>query len=381
MSSSNATGAGRRLVKTRYPGIYRRGNGYAVRFTGPDGKTHQKSARTEAEARRLRAELTADVQRGEYRPDTRVTFAAYAEQWISSYSGRTTRGIRSETVAEYRRDLRPAIERFGRLRLSEITPPVLRGYAQTMATEEELRSATIRRRMAPVRALLATAHEDGLIRSNPAAGLRLGGGSPMPVHDPDEEETAKALTLDELVRLVAAVPDDWRRTLVRLLAQSGLRISEALGLRWRDIDVSARRLHVRQRVRSGRAGAPKSDRGRREVPCSASLARELAALQLASLWSADDDLVFAGELGGARWARGLYRWFKPAAQRAGVPWAGFHALRHTAASRWLAAGVSLAVVARLLGHADAAFTLRVYVHALPSDLPEGDALAAAVGLP
>ena len=61
-------------------------------------------------------------------------------------------------------------------------------------------------------------------------------------------------------------------------------------------------------------------------------------------------------------------------------WCGFHALRHTAASRWLAAGVSLAVVSRLLGHADPGFTLRTYVHALPSDLPRGEVLAQAVGL-
>jgi integrase len=43
-------------------------------------------------------------------------------------------------------------------------------------------------------------------------------------------------------------------------------------------------------------------------------------------------------------------------------------------------GVGIAQVARLLGHADAGFTLRTYVHAPPSDLPTGEALAEAVGL-
>lgn len=165
---------------------------------------------------------------------------------------------------------------------------------------------------------------------------------------------------------------------MRLLSQTGLRISEGLGLRWADVDTAGRRVRVRQRVRNGRAGAPKSDRGRREVPVSRELARELAELRLASPWSGDADLVFAGETGEPRWARGCYRWFKAAAERAGVRWAGFQALRHTAASSWLAAGVSLAVVSRLLGHADPTFTLRVNVRALPSDLPDGDELAAAV---
>jgi len=54
--------------------------------------------------------------------------------------------------------------------------------------------------------------------------------------------------------------------------------------------------------------------------------------------------------------------------------------RRTAASRWLLSEVSIAQVSRLLGHSDPRFTLRVYVNVLPSDLPEGDVLASAVGL-
>ena len=115
------------------------------------------------------------------------------------------------------------------------------------------------------------------------------------------------------------------------------------------------------------------------IPVSGPMARELAAHRLASAWSRDDDLVFAGEMGAPRWARGLYPWLKEAGARAGVPWVGFHSIRHSVGARWLEAGVSLAVVSRLLGHADPGFTLRVYVHALPSDLPDGDVLAAASG--
>jgi hypothetical protein len=42
--------------------------------------------------------------------------------------------------------------------------------------------------------------------------------------------------------------------------------------------------------------------------------------------------------------------------------------------------VTIAQVARLLGHEDPSFTLRTYIHMLPADLPDGDALARAVGL-
>jgi integrase len=123
---------------------------------------------------------------------------------------------------------------------------------------------------------------------------------------------------------------------------------------------------------------PKSRRSIREVPISASLARELAGHRLASPISSDADCVFATRNGTAQSARNAHRWLKPAMTTAGAPWAAFHSLRHTAASRWLHSGVGIAQVSRLLGHADAAFTLRVYISVLPDDLPDGDGLAAAV---
>ena len=61
---------------------------------------------------------------------------------------------------------------------------------------------------------------------------------------------------------------------------------------------------------------------------------------------------------------------KPAARRAGVPWAGFHALRHTAATALFRNGAIAKQVQHWLGHHSPAFTLATYVHLLPDDLPE-----------
>lgn len=366
--------AGRPLIPTSTPGIYRRGERYVVRFRDPHGQQRQRAARTLAEARRLRAELGADVSRGEYRPDTKLTFAGYAETWAAGYTGRTGRGLRAETAAEYRRDLARALEHFGRRRLAEVTMPDVKGYARALA-EEGLAPATVRRVLAPVKAMFATAVEEGLLRANPTAGLRIAG----PGGPPPGEEDVKVLTRDELERFVVEVPNGWPRLLVKVLAQTGLRLGEGLGLRWADLDTGERRLRVRQRVRGGEVGAPKSRRGSREVPLAPALARELATHRLASSWASADDLVFPSAIGKPQHASNLYRWFKPAAERAGVPWAGFHTLRHTAASRWLLSGVSIAQVARLLGHHDPGFTLRTYISVMPADLPDGEALARAVG--
>jgi integrase len=66
----------------------------------------------------------------------------------------------------------------------------------------------------------------------------------------------------------------------------------------------------------------------------------------------------------------LMRVFKPAAEEAGSPWAGFHTLRHTCASRLFAEGRNAVQVQRWLGHSDPSFTLRTYVHLLDDDLGE-----------
>ena len=70
------------------------------------------------------------------------------------------------------------------------------------------------------------------------------------------------------------------------------------------------------------------------------------------------------------------RVFKPAARRAGVPWAGFHTLRHTCATLLFRRGLNAKQVQVWLGHHSPAFTLATYVHLLSDDLPDADLFEA-----
>jgi integrase len=75
----------------------------------------------------------------------------------------------------------------------------------------------------------------------------------------------------------------------------------------------------------------------------------------------------------------MSRVLKPAAVAAGVgPWVGFHTFRHTCATALFRRGWNAVQVQRYLGHSDAGFTLRCYVHLLDEDVPQPD-FAAAVG--
>jgi hypothetical protein len=93
------------LIKTKTPGIYRRGSRYAVVYRGPDGKQRQESAPTYDAARLLKSKRIADAREGVDNPTSRLLFSAYALDWIDRYPGRGRRGFREQTRKDYRRDL------------------------------------------------------------------------------------------------------------------------------------------------------------------------------------------------------------------------------------------------------------------------------------
>src|SRR5947209_1999782 len=109
----------RKLERTKYPGIYSRGGAYVVVYRDPSGKQRKKAAHTIAEAQKLKSSLVTDVDRGEWREQSAVTFAEHWRPWIDGYAGRTARGFRENTRDDYRRDLEQfAVPFFGRTKLA-----------------------------------------------------------------------------------------------------------------------------------------------------------------------------------------------------------------------------------------------------------------------
>jgi hypothetical protein len=139
---SHSTLGPRRLEKTGTPGVYKRGSRYVVVFRDQTGRQVKRAARTLAEARELKATLTADVKRGEYQAVSKVPFIEYAQEWVETYAGRTSRGFREVTRDDYRRRLgldtkgnpagEGAVSFFGRTPLSAITPRDLKRFAESL---------------------------------------------------------------------------------------------------------------------------------------------------------------------------------------------------------------------------------------------------------
>ncbi len=193
----------------------------------------------------------------------------------------------------------------------------------------------------------------------------------------DADPDLQFLRPPELDAVIDAIPDrmvdkDALGPVLRLVilaaATTGLRQSELLGLRWRDVDLRAQRIRVRNAwVRYEHSGEGKSDLStKRSVPMTDRLTGELKKWRLRTVYGDDDDLVFAHpELGVPLDRTKVSRRFQEACAEAGVRQIRFHDLRHTFGTTLAAAGVPLRTIQEYMGHADLK-TTQIYMHYAPS---------------
>jgi integrase len=343
----------RQMTRTPHPGIFRKGNRY-VAVWRHRGQQRKRSFRTLTEARRFKARTGA----GETAPVSREPFDRYALGWIERYQGRTRRGLADSTRASYRDSIvKNAIPFFGTTRLDAIDPPMVRDFIGSLV-DRGLTGASVRRHIAPVRAMFAEAVEDGALRVNPASGVR------VIVRGERRTRKPRMLTPEQVRRVLAEIPDE-HRDLVLFLSVTGTRISEALAATWADLD----REH----------GAPvfvvrrsKTEAGERTIPLSPEMNRRLLRRRAATGFAASEDPIFPSATGTPIDPRNFRRRvFREACRRAGVD-ATPHVLRHSLASLLFERGRTSAQVAAWLGHTDPSFTLRTYVHA--ADLGSADFL-------
>jgi integrase len=194
---------------------------------------------------------------------------------------------------------------------------------------------------------------------------------------------------DEAHTFLVSVREDRLYAAFALSLTTGLRRGELLGLAWRDIDLSAGWLHVRQTLVSVnyqiQLSTPKTDSGRRSVALDQGIVEILRKhrrnrleerLQLGLGALQPDDLVFSTLAGGPLHPSLFTDAFDRRVKAAGVPRIRLHDCRHTAATLMLIAGVSPKVVSERLGHSSVSLTLDLYTHSVPSLQEEAAAKVA-----
>jgi integrase len=292
-------------------------------------------------------------------------------QLLSRWTDHLARLGRSDsTLYGYRgyinRVLVPAI---GDVRLSKLTARHLDGL-YTLLTERGLAPATVRQIHALMRAALNQAVRWGLVGRNIA---QLASAPPQPQR---EQRPPSAEQVHSLIEAATEI-EPMFGLYVRVVAATGMRRSEACGLRWSDIDLATGRLTVARSHISlpGVVGdRPTKTRSVRTVTLDNGTIEALrtgwrAARQLARFAGVDDDTrragyVFTFDADGARAWRGdvvTARWER-ARRAAGASGVRLHDLRHWQATQLLDAGVPVPTVAARLGHADGTTTMKIYAH-------------------
>ena len=188
----------------------------------------------------------------------------------------------------------------------------------------------------------------------------------------------RALTGPEVHRMLEACEDTAWHSIFHTLTWTGLRRSELLGLRWKDVDLILASLRVVQSVQRLNTGEfiiqePKTASGRRTIalsPTSFLVLREHREKQeadatLLGRQLTEDDLVFSHPDGSPRDPSTLTLAFRRLTRRIGLDGVRLHDLRHTMASLYLEQGVNPKTVAERLGHASVTITLDLYSHCLP----------------
>jgi integrase len=205
--------------------------------------------------------------------------------------------------------------------------------------------------------------------------------NPCDAADPPRGQTPemKAWTADQLRTFTAATSSHRWAGVWALMATTGMRRGEVLGLRWCDVDLTAGTVTVRStRIRYSSTIAtstPKTARGNRTIsvgPATVAMLRAWKRAQaedrllMGAGWQ-HTGLVVSVADGSAPNPEAFSNLFETLARRAGLPRIRLHDLRHSYATAALASGVPVKVVSQRIGHADIGVTLKVYAHVLPGD--------------
>lgn len=390
--------------------IYKYGNRvrwqYIVGYREDGSEIRVGGIADDADAARVQlAQVMADKSRGLFVVPDEVTVAQYAEIWLTRQLT-----VSARTIHNYKAELNYALQYIGEARVQEIHARDLKEVVTclsslTMRGGQAMAPQTLSRILTRLRALFREALDDEIINKDPMRGVK------KPRYRINTQARERALNFDQEARLLAVGTALHKAGLCRLwptislMLRTGLRRSEALGLKWDAINYIDGTIQIfRTRVLDVEGivtrDATKSDSSQRTLPVPKQVldilrrhgdTQEGERRRLHEVWQ-DRNIVFATSTGDwthvdnlNRALRFIIQWSDPARAMEGRHWirvpcehrshlmavvsAGerlphisSHDLRHTYATLALRSGIAVNVVSKALGHKSVAITLEIYRH-------------------
>lgn len=357
-------------------------------ITGKKKYQWQSVKGTKREADKRLAELLHQLDTGGYVKPSKLTVAEFLRQWLRDYAAAN---VRPRTFERYssivERHLIPAI---GSIPLVRLQPSHIQAcYARSLTDgrldgkRKGLSGKSVLQHHRVLREALSHAVKWGLAGRNVAQAV----DPPRPAY-----REMHTLNSEGVHTFLEAAKHTGYYALFHLAVYTGLRRSELLGLRWKDVSLEMASLSVVQTLHRLPGGEtvflePKTAKGRRAVALSPAAAlvlrdhreKQQALRTMMGVRLTDDELVFSRPDGSPPKPDTVTEAFVKIARKAGLNGVRLHDLRHTHATLMLQQGVHPKIVQERLGHATIAVTLDTYSHVLPG-LQEAAALRFDQGL-
>jgi integrase len=329
---------------------------------------NEKDAWVEVERRRLDQNHELDFK-------ARATFGNLAEHYIKYELGDLADEDDQKSHTTVKRYLQilnnRLLPRWGKIAAMEIQPLEVKQWLKANKRDESLENPTVDKIRRVMNLVFKHGQTYGLIprteEANPMKFVRV---------KTQSEYEAKIITPQQGFQILKSMPQP-ERTLTLLIAATGLRISECLGLQWADVDYDCQQISIRRSWTGGKVGKPKSAASKAPVPLVPLLAGFIREWQQETPYSQPADWMFAStRLKGKqpRVANMLVEdYLRPAAVKAGVLVEGekvrfgFHNLRHSLASFLVRKGTDVKTVQKMLRHSDVSTTLGIYAHSMSED--------------
>jgi integrase len=338
---------------------------WIVDYADQQGTRRLKTFGTKRAADEWAVTARHEVRQGFHTPaSVSRTVEQAAEHWIGNAEAE---GLELSTIKQRRVHLRVHIKPFiGGEKLSQLTMPRVNQLDADL--RDNGRSPVMRRKvLTSLKGILAYAQTQGWVAQNVARGIKV---------KSDERNARGPLreghdfpTKEELRTIMERAPAKWRPLIITAIF-TGMRVSELRGLRWHDVDIPASTIHVRQRADNwAKIGKPKSRAGSRDIPLAPIVVNTLTQWR-AVCPSGQLGLVFPSATGEVE----SYFTIRSAcwiplqidngiSTGEGRPKYSFHALRHAAASLFIAhLGWTPKRLQAVLGHASIAMTFDRYGH-------------------
>lgn len=294
-----------------------------------------------------------------------MKYGIWLDEWFCNYIRPSSK---SRTCERYSEIIEKRLKlKLGEYELDELTPLVLQRYitelieSGNMKTGRGLAANSVNGIITVIQNSLKLAYALGTIKEYAADKIR---------RPKTKEKEVTCFTLSEQKKIERAAlsgkKTKWLGIVVCLY--TGLRIGELLALEWKDVDFQKGVLTVSKSRHEGKdengryaqiVESPKTVSSRRCIPLPKQILCELRMLKRKSR---SVYVISNGERSIP--VRSYQRSFERLLKKLGIPHKGFHALRHTFATRALECGMDVKMLSELLGHKDPAVTLRRYVHSL-----------------